>query len=177
MLFDVLPIAAIEEQTWSAIFRDPGSAEGALRYLFPDRSIDEDAHAVRRREMLRWVALDAARARGIWQSMDVLAGSPDLSDDDLFAFTAGLAGNHRGAPMSTYHLSDRLVRSLSRPDAVVTLEAMCAGNLGTDRAMAQYDMEAVNTWFQSEGQQLPTEFRTRVQRALFEVGFVEVTAG
>ena len=54
---------------------------------------------------------------------------------------------------------------------------MCAGNLGADRAMAQYDMEPVNAWFQGEGQLLPADLRTRVQHALFEVGFVDGTAG
>jgi hypothetical protein len=176
VLFEVLPIAAIEEQTWSAIFRDRGSAESALRYLFPEGSIDEDPLAVRRLQMLRWITADPARASVIWPSTDVLAGSPDLSDDDLFAFTAGLAGAHRGAPMSTHHLSDRLVRSLPRPDALATLEAMCAGNFGAARAMAQYGMEAVNTWFRSEGQRLPAEVRIRLQHALFEVGFVDGTA-
>lgn len=176
VLFDVLPIGAIEQTTWSVMFRDRGAAEMALRCMFPDRPIEEDAYAVRRLEMLRWVATDASRASVIWTSIDVLAGSPDLDDDDLFAFTAELAGSNRGAPMSTYHLADRLVRSLTHPDAVATLEAMCAGNLGTDRAMAQYDMEPVNAWFQGEGQQLPIDLRTRVQHALFEVGFVNADA-
>lgn len=176
VLFDVLPIEAIEEPTWLAIFRDRGAAEMALRYLFPDRSIEEDSRAVRRLEMLRWAAIDGVRASMIWQSLDNIAGSPDVSDEDLFAFTAGLAGSNRGAPMSTHHLADRLVRSLSSHDAVATLEAMCAGNLGSDRAMAQYDMEPVHLWFQGEGQQLPEDLRRRVQHALFEVGFVDGAA-
>lgn len=176
ILFDVLPIEAIKEPTWSAIFRDRAAAEMALRYLFPDRSIEEDSQAVRRLEMLRWAATDVVRASMIWQSVDNIAGSPDVSDKDLFAFTARLAGSNRGAPMSTHHLADRLVRSLSSHDAVATLEAMCAGNLGSNRAMAQYDMEPVHLWFQGEGQQLPEDLRRRVQHALFEVGFVDGAA-
>lgn len=172
VLFDVLPISAIEQSTWSAMFRDGSAAEMALRYVFPDRPIDEDVHAVRRLEMLRWVATDAYRASMIWASVDVLAASPDLDDEDLFTFTAGLAGSNRGAPRSTYHFADRLVRSLTRPDAVATLEAMCAGNLGSNRAMAQYDMGPVNAWFRGDGQRLPADLRTRVQHALFEIGFV-----
>lgn len=176
VLFGVLPIPAIEESTWSAIFRDRGSAEMALRYLFPDRSIEEDAQASRRLELLRWVATTAPRASLIWKSMDTIAASPDVSDEDLFAFASDLAGSNRGAPMSTHHLADRLVRSLASHDAVATLEAMCAGNLGSDRAMAQYDMEPVHAWFHGEGQQLPGDVRTRVQHALFEVGFTDSVA-
>lgn len=173
VLFGVLPIAAIEESTWSAIFRDRRSAEMALRYMFPDRSIEEDAQASRRLEILQWVAAAAPRANAIWQSMDNIAGSPDVSDEDLFAFTSGLAGSNRGAPMSAHYLADRLVRSLASHEAVATLEAMCAGNLGSDRAMAQLDMEPVYAWFRGEGQRLPEDLRRRVQHALFEVGFTD----
>ncbi|MBD8465338.1 hypothetical protein IFU30_03560 [Plantibacter sp. CFBP 8798] len=172
VLFDVLPVTAITEPTWSAIFRDRSSAEQALRYLFPDHSVLGDPGAARRLRMMQWIAADPARAGVIWPSIDVLASSPDLSDKDLFAFTAVLARNQRGAPMSTHHLSDRLIRSLARPDAVATLESICAGNLGGDRMMAQYDMEEVYTWFQSEAQTLPPDLRVRVGHALFEVGFV-----
>jgi hypothetical protein len=169
--FGVVAISAVEESTWSAMFRDRGSAERALRYLFPDRSIEEDQDASRRLEMLRCVAASASRASMIWQAVDCIAGAPDVRDADLFAFTAHLAGSNRGAPMSMHHLADRLVRSLSTHDAVVTLEAVCSGNLGADRMMAQYDMEPVHAWFRGEGQQLPANLRTRVQHALFEVGF------
>jgi len=176
VLFDVLPITAIEQTTWSAIFRDSPATERALRYLFPDHSIEEDANATRRLEMLGWIAADPEHARMIWRSVDVIAGSPDIGDAQLFNFTAGLAGSNRGAPLSTYHLGDRLVRSLTGADAVATLESMCAGNLGADRAMTQYDMEAVNTWFRGDGQLLPLELRTRVQQALFEIGFTGGTS-
>ncbi|MDQ0895780.1 hypothetical protein [Agromyces ramosus] len=173
VLFGVLPIAAIEESTWSAIFRDRHSADMALRYLFPDRSIEEDARASRRLEILQWAATGAPRASVIWHSMDSIACSPDVSDEDLFAFTSDLARSNRGAPMSMHHLADRLVRSLASHDAVATLEAMCAGNLGSDRAMAQLDMEPVHAWFRGEGQRLPEDLRRRVQHALFEVGFTD----
>jgi hypothetical protein len=176
VLFNVLPIARIEEPTWSAIFRNDGAAEDALRYLFPDWLIPEDPQATRRLEILRWIVSDKTRARAVWRSMNALARSPDLSDNGLFAFTAELAQSNRGAPTSTYVLADRLVRSLTNSHAVETLEAMCAGNLGDIRAMAQYDMEAVHAWFQGEGQQLPEGLRVRVRQALFEVGFVDGTA-
>lgn len=176
VLFDILPIPAIEESTWSAIFRDRGSTEMALRYLFPDRSIGEDAQASRRLEMLRWAATAAPRASMMWKSIDNIAASPDVSDEDLFAFASDLAKSNRGAPMSTHHIADRLVRSLASHDAVATLEAMCAGNFGSDRVMAQYDMEPVHAWFLGEGQQLPENLSTRVQHALFEVGFTDSAA-
>ncbi len=177
VLFGVLPIAGIEEQTWSAIFRDGSSAERALAFLFPDHSVETDEQAARRLEILRWAATDAHRARVIWESVDVIAGSPDVGDDALFAFAAELAGSNRGAPTSTFHLAERFVRSLTNPTAVETLEAMCAANLGRDRAVAQYDMEPVNAWFQGEGRHLPADLRVRVQRALFELGFVNDTEG
>jgi hypothetical protein len=172
VLFDVVPIEAIEQATWSAIFRDEHSAEKALHYLFPDQALD-DLGAVRRFAMLRSLAADAARAAAIWRSMDVLAGSPDVSDDDLFAFAAELASANRGAPMSTFYLADRFVRSLTKPAAVQVLESMCSGNLGGDRAMAQYDLRSLNEWFQREGPSLPADLRTRVRHALFEIGFPE----
>lgn len=172
VLWDVMPMEQIQQATWSAIFRDSGSAERALRYLFPDQTL-EDAGAVRRFEMLRLIAADGARAATIWRSIDVLADSPDVSDEDLFAFAAELAIGNRGVPMSTYHLADRFVRSLANPAAVQVLEAMCVGNLGGDRALAQYELTAVNEWFQREGATLSADLRTRVWHALFEIGFLE----
>lgn len=125
-LFGVIPVEAIEQATWSAIFRDEHSSEKALYYLFPDQALD-DRGAVRRFAMLRSLATNAVRAVAIWRSIDVLAGSPDVSDDDLFAFAAELASASRGAPMSTFYLADRFVRSLTKPAAVQVLESMCSG--------------------------------------------------
>jgi hypothetical protein len=172
VLWGDVPIKAIQQPTWSAIFRDDGAAEHALRFLFPEENLD-DADAAGRLRMLRLVTADASRAATIWRSIDVLATSPDLSDHDLFAFAAELATANRGAPMSTYHLAERFVRSLANPDAVLVLESMCAGNLGGDRALAQYELTAVNESFQRERSTLPVELRTRVQHALFEIGFLE----
>ncbi|WP_146082558.1 hypothetical protein [Rathayibacter sp. AY2B3] len=171
VLFNILPITAIEESTWSAIFRDESSCESALRFLFPEHTIDDDPAGSRRIEILRWVAVHAGGGTNLWRASDVLAGSPDLSDVDLFSFTAGLAKSHRGAPLSMGVMSVRLVRSLNLPDAVTTLEAICAGNLGADRPMAQYDIQAVNLWFQESGDTLRPDLRTRVHHALFEIGF------
>ena len=172
VLFDVVPAEAIEQATWSAIFRNDASAENALRYLFPDQTLD-DQGAVRRLEMLRLIATDRARAATIWRSIDVLAVSPDMTDEDLFAFAAELATTRRGAATSTFHLAGRFVRSLTNPDAVQVLESMCSGNLGGDRAMVQYELTSVNEWFQRERSSLPADLRTRVRHALFEVGFLE----
>lgn len=172
VLWGIVPLEQIEQATWSAVFRNDGATEQALRYLFPDQTLG-DAGAARRFEMLQVVAADGARAATIWRSADVLAGSPDVSDEDLFDFAAGLAVANRGIPLSTYHLSDRFVRSLTNPAAVLVLVAMCAGNLGGDRALAQYELTAVNEWFQHDGATLPLDLRTRVRHALFEIGFVE----
>lgn len=108
VLWDVVPIEQIQQATWSSIFRDDASAEQALRYLFPDHTL-EDAGAERRFAMLRLIAVDGIRAATIWRWIDTLAGSPDVSDDDLFTFAAELAVSNRGVPMSTYHLADRFV--------------------------------------------------------------------
>ena len=172
VLAELVPAEAIEERTWAAIFRDNSSAENALRYLFPERPLD-DHDAVRRLEMLRFIAADRARAAAIWRSIDVLAVSPDVTDDDLFAFAADLTTSNRGMPMSTFHLVDRFVRSLTNPATVQVLESMCSGNLGGDRAMAQYELTSLNDWFQREGSSLSADLRTRVRHALFEVGFLE----
>ena len=99
-----MPIEAIEQTTWSAIFRDAGTAGNALRYLFPDEPLD-DEDAVRRLGMLRLIAADQSRAAAIWRSIDVLANSPDVSDDAFFAFAAELAAADRGLPMSADHLA------------------------------------------------------------------------
>ena len=170
VLFNAVPIESIEEATWSAIFRDSRSTENALRYLFPEESLD-DVRAVRRFEILRLIAKTPSQADLIWRSIDVLAVSPDVSDEDLFGFAAGLAETHRGAPMSTFHFADRLVRAIANPQTVAVLEAMCSGNLGGDRAMAQYELTSVNDWFQQKGSTLPEDLRTRVGHALFEIGF------
>lgn len=171
-LWGDVPLEAIQQATWSAIFRSEGAAEHALRFLFPDEKLD-DENAVGRLRMLRLIAADTSRAAAIWRSIDVLATSPDMSDEDLFAFAAELATSSRGVPMSTYHLADRFARSLANADAVLVLESMCAGNLGADRALAQYELTAVNEAFQRERSTLPPELSTRVQHALFENGFLE----
>lgn len=173
VLWGVVPAGSIQPETWLAMFRDTTQTEHSLRFLFPGQNVPDDENAVTRFAMLRIATQDAACGERIWRSIDVLAGSPDVMDTELFAFAAELAVTNRGAPISTHHLADRFIRSLATPNAVLTLEAMCVANLGGDRAMAQFELTSVNEWFQRDGAALPADLRTRIRHALFEVGFLE----
>lgn len=171
VLHDVVPISAVWDTTWSAIFRDVGASGNALRYLFPSERVEQDPQSAKRLRMLESIATVDSRATAIWRSSDVLAASSDVDNQDLFGFLAKLSTRNRGAPASAHFLANRFINSLADPNAVTTLEAMCAGNLGAHRTMAQFDMEGVYVWFSEYGSVLPVALRTRVDHSLFELGY------
>jgi hypothetical protein len=174
VLADIVPVAAIREETWAAIFKDASSTENALRYLFLE-PLEEDGAAIRRLGLLRRLSADRSRASQIWRSLDTVARSADISDADFFAFGAELAESNRGKPMSMTGLVDRFTRSLANPDAGVVLEAMLSGNLNESRAMTQYDLAPLNAVFNAERTSIPAELRNRIHTSLFEVGFRDQT--
>ena len=170
VLYEIVRIDQINDTTWSAMFRDNLATDTCLRYLFPTDVLEGDPAAARRLQMLAKVCENSTRAAATWRALGTLAGSPDVSDDDLFDFAAGLAATNRGVPMSSQHLIERITRTLPAERTVKVLESMCSGNLGPNRPMAQYDLESINVWFLQNRGSVPTEQRTRITNALFEIG-------
>jgi hypothetical protein len=174
VLYDIVGIDQIDDTTWSAMFRDNPAADTCLRYLFPTDVVEADATAARRLKMLAKVCEKKARAATVWRALDTLARNSDISDNDFFDFAAGLAVTNRGVPMSSQHLVERITRTLPAERTVKVLESMCSGNLGPSRAMAQYDFEGINVWFLQNRGSVPTEQRTRITNALFELGLTNL---
>lgn len=174
VLYEIVRIDQIHDTTWSAMFRDASAADTCLRYLFPTDVVEVDVTAARRLRMLAKVCEKKARAATVWRALDILARNTDVSDDDFFDVAAGLAVTNRGVPMLTQHLVERVIRTLPSEQTVKVLESICSGNLGTSRAMAQYDLEGINVWFLQNRGSIPAEQGTRILNALFELGLINL---